>query len=214
MKPSALLFLETPNLELIGQADVVEEFFIDKHLFHYTPRTLTRLVESAGFEIVSGPDRDDTVNISIVARKAANAAARVDADPGEVAYASRLMLDYRATRDANAVALRGVAAALMARRGERIAIWGAGRILHCLVEQGGLDPKAMAAIVDANLSKHMAEIHGVPLQTPDALATLNPGAIVVMSRSFAAEIEAQARSYAPNATIVAYSGLLAAAKRA
>jgi hypothetical protein len=209
-----LLFLETPNLEVAGGGDIVEEFFIDKHLFHYTSRTLMRTVESVGFEIVAEPDLNDTVNVTIVARKAGRAIGRAGADPDEVARATQLILDYRATRGANLTALAKVAAQLMARKEERIAIWGAGRILHCLVAQGGLDPAAMAAVVDANLSKHMSEIHGVPLSAPAALTRINPGMIVVMSRSFAGEIADQARQYAPNAEIVAYSGLLAEAKRA
>ena len=55
--------IDAPNIAFLGSDDVVEEWFIDKHLFHFSPRTLARMLEATGFEIVEGPDRTDRDNL-------------------------------------------------------------------------------------------------------------------------------------------------------
>ena len=34
VSPNSICFFEVPNLDIIGKDDLLEEFFIDKHLFH------------------------------------------------------------------------------------------------------------------------------------------------------------------------------------
>jgi hypothetical protein len=55
---------------------MIEEWFIDKHLYHFSARTLMRLVVAAGFEIIAAPDIEDHTNLLIVARKAYTAIAQ------------------------------------------------------------------------------------------------------------------------------------------
>ena len=47
----------------------IEEWFIDKHLYHFSARTLMRMVAAAGFDIIEPPDLNDRENLLIVARK-------------------------------------------------------------------------------------------------------------------------------------------------
>ncbi len=39
LKEGGLLVLDAPNIALLGAEDVVEEWFIDKHLYHFSART-------------------------------------------------------------------------------------------------------------------------------------------------------------------------------
>ena len=41
LKPGGLLVLDAPNIALIGSDDILEEWFIDKHLYHFSEATLT-----------------------------------------------------------------------------------------------------------------------------------------------------------------------------
>ena len=50
LKPGGLLVIDAPNIALIGGDDIVEEWFIDKHLYHFSARTLSRMIEAAGFD--------------------------------------------------------------------------------------------------------------------------------------------------------------------
>jgi SAM-dependent methyltransferase len=208
LKDDGLLILDCPNLALIGADDIVEEWFIDKHLYHFSERTLLRMIEAAGFSLLEKPDPADRENLFLVAKKSAPANQAVAGDPEEVERAHRLIAAYVAGRARNLAALTSVAAELAAMAPKGLAMWGAGRIFDSLVVHGGFDPKALRLLIDTHLKAHISERHGCALAAPEALIEARPGAIVVMSRGFANEIAAEARNLAPSAEIVFYTDLL------
>lgn len=206
------LFVEVPNLAVIGSNDIVEEFFIDKHLYHFSHRTLAKLLTATGFRAIAIADPRDTANISVVAVKGERPKAGAAADPQEVESAAALISSYHAQRMTNLAALTQVARIIDNMAPRRVAIWGAGRLLNSLIENGGLKPQALAAVVDKNLIRYASEAHGVKLSAPEALTALRPDVVVVMSRSFADEIRAEAQQRAPGCEVIAYGELLQRAK--
>jgi 2-polyprenyl-3-methyl-5-hydroxy-6-metoxy-1,4-benzoquinol methylase len=211
LKPGGVLILDAPSTAILDAEDIVEEWFIDKHLYHFSARTLMRMVAAAGFDIVAPPDMRDRENLFIAARKSNAGRFAIDSDPREVADAQRLLAAYQTKRSRNIAALATAALEIaeMAPRG--VAIWGAGRLFDSLVVHGGLDTSALSLLVDTHLTEHVDERHGIALSAPDAIAKANPGVIVIMSRGFAEEIAAQAAMLAPHAEIVFYSALLSRA---
>jgi len=201
LKPGGLMLIDAPNVDLIGGADILEEWFIDKHLYHYSSATLTAVIKAAGFEIVQAPDPDDRENVLILARKGGTASA-AQPDGSQVAHGRDLVASYRKTRDVNRAALREVAAELNRLSPKKVLLWGAGRLFDSLVLHGGFDPKTLAALVDTHLIKHMQERHGTALQGEGALEKVRPGVIVIMSRAFASEISAVVRPRLPEAEIL------------
>jgi SAM-dependent methyltransferase len=212
LKPDGLLIVDAPNLALIGSDDILEEWFIDKHLYHFTARTLGRMIQAAGFTIVETPDPDDLVNILFVARKNSQKQTFLERDSREVETAEQLMIDYVAERARNLAALTAVTAELSGLSKKRVAMWGAGRLFDSLVLHGGFDAASLSLLIDTHLKKHMGERYGVPLAAPEALETAKPDVIVVMSRGFAGEIVAEANKRCPAAEILLYSDLLARAR--
>jgi SAM-dependent methyltransferase len=212
LKTGGILVIDAPNIALIGGRDIVEEWFIDKHLFHFSANTLGRMIEAAGFEILREPDPADDVNLLFVARKTGALPFPVTSDPMEVGIASALLQRYQATRRTNLAALHNVAAAIHALAPRRVALWGAGRLFDLLVREGGFDPGTLALLIDAHLRKHMDERHGVRLAAPEALADID--AVIVMSRMFAGEISREVKMRVPNAEIILYADLLDRAKAA
>ncbi len=212
LKHGGLLVIDAPNIALIGGEDIVEEWFIDKHLYHFSARTLARMITAAGFSIIEQADPADAINLLFVARKTGRAAQPVAADLSEVEQADNLLARYRQTRAHNLKALACAANGLAALRPRRIALWGAGRLFDLLVTEGGFDPRQLTLLIDTHLKQHMDSRHGVSLSTPEALRQAPVDAIVVMSRGFAAEIAAHARRLAPGADIILYSDLLARAR--
>jgi SAM-dependent methyltransferase len=211
LKQGGLLILDAPNIALINADDVVEEWFIDKHLTHFSERTLTRMVEKAGFEIIEKPDPADRENLFLVARKAVPAA-RAAADPGEVDAAYERISSYAALRAHNLEALHAVAAELTALAPKGIAIWGAGRIFDSLVVHGGFDPKTLSLLIDSHLKAHVALRHGCKLSGPEALAEAAPAVVAVMSRGFAGEIASEAKQRVPSAQILLFTDLISRAR--
>ena len=212
LRPGGILVLDAPNVAFLESEDIVEEWFIDKHLFHFSARTLMRLLEAAGFEIIAAPDLSDSENLLVIARKSYTAHSAIDSDPREVDAARRLVAAYCATRTRNIVALTFVASEIAAMRPRRVAVWGAGRIFDSLVTHGGLEPASLNLLVDVHLKPHVAERFGCALASPEEIARVRPGVIVVMSRGFAGEIVAEARRLAPQAEIVTYAELLTRAR--
>lgn len=213
LKPGGILVIAGPNIELIGEDDVVEEWFIDKHLTHFSARTLGRMIEAAGFRILTAPDPTDRENLLFVAVKAAPASDDTAPDADEVERARRLVACYRDNLTRNRAALRTVAQGIAALTDKGVAMWGAGRIFDALVRYGGFDAKSLVALIDAPLKRHVEARFGQPLSNPEALTAVKPGVVVVMSRGFAQEIETQAGALAPQAEIVRYSDLLEKARR-
>ncbi|HEY2835166.1 MAG TPA: class I SAM-dependent methyltransferase [Rhizomicrobium sp.] len=214
LKPGGLLVLDAPNIALIGGDDILEEWFIDKHLYHFSETTLTRMIEAAGFTILERPDPRDSINLLIVAQKTGNAAALIGADPMEVARADNLIASYVRNRAINCAALANAARELQGLKPQRVALWGAGRLFDSLVRAGSYDPSDLALLIDAHLINHMDSRHGVRLSPPHALSGAMVDVVVVMSRGFADEIVAEARRLAPEARIILYADLLARARLA
>ncbi len=211
LKTGGLLVIDAPNTALLGGQDIVEEWFIDKHLFHFSARTLSRMIEAAGFTIIEQNDPRDAVNLLFVAQKTGAPICDIEADPAEAAEAMSLMARYQRTRAHNLVALAQAAKELNALKPRKVALWGAGRLFDLLVRDGGFDPATLALLIDTHLKKHMDSRHGVMLATPDALPA-DIDAVVVMSRMFADEITTEIRRRAPQAQIILYADLLGRAR--
>jgi ubiquinone/menaquinone biosynthesis C-methylase UbiE len=212
LKPHGLLIIDAPNTAILGADDIVEEWFIDKHLYHFSPATLIRMLEAAGFAIVEGPDSSDNANILIVARRIDARAPQIEANPAEVSEAGRLIATFKETRARNLKALEEVAAEIGALFPRKVAMWGAGRLFDSLVVHGGLKTSQLAMLIDAHLKAHVGERHGCTVSAPEELPNAKAGVVVVMSRGFAGEIADEARKLAPGAEVILYSDLIARAR--
>ncbi len=212
LKDGGLLVIDAPNTALLGSEDIVEEWFIDKHLFHFSARTLSRMIVAAGFSIIEQNDPADAVNLLFVARKTGAPNDTIAADPAEVLQAMTLMTSYQKTRAKNLAALKEAAFELSALKPRKVALWGAGRLFDLLVREGGFDPATLSLLIDTHLKKHMAARHDVALSTADALSDESADVVVVMSRMFADEITADVRRRAPRAEIILYADLLGRAR--
>ncbi len=212
LKPGGLLIVDAPNLTLIGADDIVEEWFIDKHLYHYSPVTLGRTLDAAGFDIIDGPDAIDRENLLFAAIKRGVAHRPVTRDLGEFERATALVANYVLTRLRNLTALGSVAAELTRLAPRGVAVWGAGRLFDALVVHGKFNPKSLKLLVDSHLKAHVETRHGVALASPDALKEAKPEIVAVMSRAFAGEIARMAHEIVPNAEIVFYADLIGRAR--
>jgi SAM-dependent methyltransferase len=212
LKDGGILILDAPNTALLASDDIVEEWFIDKHLYHFSARTLTRMIEAAGFTILEHPDPKDRSNLFFVAQKNRVKPSHAGSDLLEVEYATDLMATYIANRARNMAALTAVAAELLTLAPRRVAMWGAGRLFDSLVTYGRFDASALTVLIDKHLKAHVGERHGCTLTGPEDLAGANPGVVVVMSRDFASEIAAEVTKLTPGAEIVLYSDLMSRAR--
>lgn len=195
---NGLAYLEVPNIEIISSTNMVEEFFIDKHLYHYSSSSFRAAIARARLEVVSFGG--DSENLWAVVRKGGdflgNGDTLIDPDPlGQVT----LINQYEKTLERN----RELMVRASARIGELaekeiIVVWGAGRILDALVSFGGLDLGSVAGVIDKTLSKHISSIHGIPILSPESGGSINPDRLIITSREYFDEIKLEAKIVWPS----------------
>lgn len=203
LKPEGILVVDTRNIAALREESAIEEWFAPSRRFHFSSRTLTKMIRGSGFEIVEQPDREDRENILLVAVKSARIDGHIGVDPMEVHSAHALIAFYDAMRSRNLSALNSVTHELnlMAPRG--MALWGEGPLFDSLTKHGGLDP----AIFSARLGSGTARFD------VQALSQAKPEIIVVISDHCASDIGRFAAEYSPDSEIVHYSELLFRAYR-
>lgn len=212
LRDDGLLLLEVPNIARIGGEDIVEEWFIDKHLYHFSDATLRLAAYIAGFEILRASRPAEQSHLTLLLKpflkqRAAAAPQRTEGDKAAV-----LIERYQAVRKRNRAKLAQIARRLEETEGSLV-IWGAGRLFDTLVTHGCLDTSRIALLIDKNLPAHTDERHGVPVKTPEALADFNPDTVFIASRDFAEEIAIEARALAPHAQFLTYSEALTGVAR-
>ena len=209
MRPDGVLFVEVPNLRFIGRDDVLEEWFIDKHLYHFSQPVLRRYLQLSGFAVDDGLSECDDENISLIAR--AIPCGDVASDSGSIDEASSsrdLISRYQATVCRNHSALHNVARRIESFGPRRVAAWGAGRILDSLVRYGDLNVSVLVGVVDKYLREFTTTVHGCTLIRPNELSHLKPEIVLIASREYFEEIRRELASLVPAAEAVGIADLL------
>lgn len=211
LRPEGRLFIEVPSVRILENTDHLEEFFIDKHTFHFHPATLAAAVRHAGFEIVAETPPADSNHVTLMLRPAPDGAA-VPAFPaglGETAAAIRRSLaHYSANLAANRRKLDTALAKIEFLVGrQKVAFWGAGRQLDAFLRHTGFDPRRVGAVIDEHLHGIIGDVRGAAVRPPDVLRTLSPQVVVAFARQAFPEIARRCRSYGVK-NVIKFSDLL------
>lgn len=213
LKTGGYLFLELPNIAIIETSDIVEEWFIDKHLYHYSAGVCVDQLRSIGFEILVTPAPEDLTNLTVIARKPESMrTAEKPVRPDRALKSKQMLTAYQNNRFQNISALKKAAQALEEISDTRIVVWGGGRLLHSLIEIGGLDPNCLAGVVDKFLPEFTEEVHNVRLSKPEDLKSMSPDLVVIMSRVFYDEIRMEIDAMDINVDTISFADLLTRAR--
>lgn len=208
MTDDGLLFLEVPNIALLQREDLVEEWFIDKHLYHFSASSLLLMLKAVGFEVVRAPDEEDETNLTVVLRKGEPQVMDVEKSvaPKEIArigaYANSLHQNQQRLQE-------GSTRLAEYCDSHAVVIWGAGRIFTSLVDVGGFDPTVLAGLVDRNLLKYVKEMYGVEISEPQAIAEIRPHTVLVASRLYLDEIRRELAAITTDVTVLTLDDVLA-----
>lgn len=213
LRPGGHLLIEVPNLAVLEEQDGVEEFFIDKHRFHFACEPLMSF--AAGLGVTFAGEATDQFNLSLLFQ----ATGRYTAGPfypgpnDRAALARRRVAEYAGILARNRAALKRVAARLqpfLAR--QKVVFWGGSKIFDALVRVGGLQVEDLLYVVDEFLCKVLPTSHGVSIQSADRLRIQPPDVVVVLARSSTAEIVEKVRRYGIK-RVITFRSLLEAAKQ-
>ena len=173
-----ILWVDVPNMIAIKDQMVIEEFFIDKHMFHFEHATLRSILERAGLALVE--DHSDAYNLVFLARRI---------QPQENVYRENLIspediFHYGETLTQNRAKLKKIAARINPR--ENIAIYGSGRILDALIKYGDLDSNDFV-IADRFLWEHAGNL-GIDIHNPESVDWATFEKVILLARSSENEI--------------------------
>lgn len=196
LKKGGYFFLEIPNIDIIGQQDIVEEFFIDKHTFHFNRELLIDFLKQSGFSVISGEKDTDVSNITFLLRKDHEQQLFKPNDKKLSVKNKKLIINYQKLLKNNKAKLKVVAEKLyvfMAR--QKVVLWGGGRIFDALVKHGGLKTDKVVLLIDDYLSKYVTEVHGVKLQNSKSLRMVNPDVVIILAKNSTEQIYQQVKKF-------------------
>ena len=195
LAPDGRLFLEVPNIEAISLEDNIEEFFMDKHTFHFNRSLLIAFIKNLGFDLVFANDEKDLFNTTLLFRVARTSDAKPfkAQDPQLAEKNIQMIKKYRETLDHNRIRLKQVTENIhQFIDRQKVAFWGGGRIFDALVRFGGLKSEEVKCLVDGYLYKYVPRSHDVEIRDPEYLKKYEPQVVIILARSSADKIAEKA----------------------
>jgi SAM-dependent methyltransferase len=173
LKPNGIIWIDVPNLEGIRDPFVIEEFFIDKHNYHFELATLLNILTSKGFQVKS--DYSDNLNLVLAVTNGADEIYT----PIKNRITTKDITNYVEKLRQNRLKLPGMARII--ERKSNVAIYGAGRILDALIRFGDLKIDDIP-IADRYLWKNASDL-GVSIQNPDLINWEQFNEVFILGRS-------------------------------
>lgn len=169
------LYLDVPSLSVLENKDGVEEFFIDKHTFHFSNDILVNYLKLLGFEIKY--NLDDGYNIVILAIKGKDTT-------------ENLIDNYLDNKTKNSKKLKKIGKKInKISSKEKVAIIGASKIYDALVRYGNLNVENIDYVIDDYLYGYIDNVHGKKLSTISVLDNNKVDNIILLTRSATSKLE-------------------------
>lgn len=188
MKPDGLLFVEVPNLFCIDNKKNFEEFFIDKHLYHYTEKTIQHTLSIVGFEILK--KSVDNINLSyLVSPKKPSDMKEIFENHESVKLIRKKIIDYANNMHQAKKSYIKASRSIIKHLPKKIVIWGGGRIFDLLFKHGEIKISDICGLIDKNLYKYVNTVRGIPIKSPEYLSEIKPDVVIIASRVYFDEIK-------------------------
>jgi len=207
LKCNGILIIDIPNIELINNSDMIEEWFIDKHLYHFSIVTILNYVRKIGFEVIQYPNLNDKENILLLLQKNIKNKPSMEYK-SDYFNALNCIKRYKKNILSNKLNIVKVSKFITELSKNKIIIWGAGRLFDSLVKLGKFNFNSNIKLVDNYLINYVDSVNGVKLNKQEIIDDFKPSYIIIMSRSFVEEITLEAKKIAPNAQIFTYNELM------
>jgi 2-polyprenyl-3-methyl-5-hydroxy-6-metoxy-1,4-benzoquinol methylase len=178
LNPKGILWIDVPNLEGINDLQVIEEFFIDKHMYHFEQKSLENLLQQCNFEIKD--NFGDALNLVVTATPTKN----IEPVMQKTKITQTDILRYQELLVKNRALLPHIAEKF--RTTSNFAIYGAGRILDALIRHGGLKTDNLT-VADKFLWETASGL-GITIRNPEKVDWSSFEEVFVLGRSSTKEI--------------------------
>jgi len=183
LNSKGLAYIEVPSLNFISNPAIVEEFFIDKHSFHFDIESLNMGLSLSGLRVEA--EWGDHANLGLLVSP--DSATRTVSNR-ESASVLDLIRHYDRQYKSNTALLGSVSGLIqdLVNR-QRTCIWGAGRIFDSISRSGTWEASDFL-LVDNYLSRYLDSVHGIRLENSKSIPAFDPQVILLLTGSATASI--------------------------
>lgn len=184
------VFIAVPNSESIVSPHF-EEQFIDTHTFHFTKNVLINKLRNIGFHVEDcSNNSSDEICLFAFKQKGKNI---LEAQIARKDFVRRFY-NYSEDIEINRSQLIEIGVNIKSYLKEtKVIFWGAGRIFDGMIRLSSLNESTIKYLIDKTLCNYVDSIHGVRVQHPKQLLTVNKNfPVVICSRVYAQQIREEA----------------------
>jgi spore coat polysaccharide biosynthesis protein SpsF len=184
LRVGGYLYIAVPNL-LTLPTDLIELYFICRglHLHTFSPARLEAFLTEQGFEVLEVKEEQKTPmspSSTLVVAKSVIKPPKRNLLKKESIEINEALVNYHQVLDEKLYRVRA-AFQKWHETGCRIVVYGAGTHTRALLNLVGISPEWISAIIDDDPAKQQSFLHGIPIDTFDAVLNQLPDVIVVSS---------------------------------
>ena len=167
----AIGLIEVPNTDMIMKHMMFSEFMLD-HLMYFSEDTLKRMLEINGFDVLECKSVWHDYCLCAIVRKRFS-----------FGFEGFITKQEKVTKEVNGFVDEYI------RRGEKVAVWGAGHQALAVMAMTGIKDK-VSFVVDSADFKQNRFTPGTHIRVcePDELIRSNVGAVLIMAASYSDEV--------------------------
>jgi hypothetical protein len=203
-------FVDVPSLTDFINADILDDFFYDKHLLYFTEPTLKRLLRSNGFSIIWSRSSGNGC-IEMLCKLEGTLRPDLNQDSELACVEATDVLRYSQRLRQNRATLpacsQNIQDLINSTCGKSVA-FGAGRILDAFRVYGNLDVNLFDYFIDNYLFEAAPIVNGLPIQR---LSDLDPEfdlTFILFTRTKSRHLSRLIDSIYPSSTVLHWSELL------
>jgi 2-polyprenyl-3-methyl-5-hydroxy-6-metoxy-1,4-benzoquinol methylase len=196
LKDGGYLYLELPRTELINRDNSIAEYFIDNHLYHFTSDTLANYLSDYNFDIIYKEVTDWENHVYILKKKS-------DVNLQNIKHFNKykendsMIRSYAINRENNLkiVTSAGILINKFINNGDKIAIWGMGRLFNIFYLNTNVEWNKIIYFVDKYLGMYVDNVNNISIDKPEILSGVKLDKLIIFSDIYAEEIKAESASY-------------------
>lgn len=181
MAEGGKMLIDIPSIAVISREQNLEEFFIDKHKFHFSDKTIRQFFDRIGLKVEFS--HNDGVNLTYLVSSCDAVQHEVTASRDTYQLTDFELYSQRLF--SNRAKLKRVVEErinpLLSR--QKVAFWGAGRSLDALIKFGGLELGENSFVVDGYIAGKILINGNITVEAPSKLKLYEPDIIFVLAIS-------------------------------
>lgn len=172
LKNDGYLYIEVPSIEILKDKNNLEEFFIDKHTYHFSSDSLIQYLKKYNLSIIYL--NDDGFNISILAKKSSKI---------NIKKYNTILKNNRKNLKQSIIKFNHKF------KNKTLAFYGVGKTLDALIKYGDLKLNNVKFLVDDYICKYINEIHNKKVFDKEILKTKKVDCVILLTKSSSKKIE-------------------------